>query len=422
MYGKGILNQAPKIENIESPTELSTHNIEIPFHLSDPENDTLNLRFDYYFNNWQRGTLDDNYLNIYGQKYSDTLTWLSHSDLRGYYKNLPLRIIATDHFNAKDTLEFKINLANLVGDLVYSDIDEIGIGFEDLIPFADAWKTTGKIENIGPSSGELPNVVPSTISSEQIINFEDLCVFVQMWNWTAINLQSENLSKIAKIGEGTDFFASFEFISKDTVNVQLSLANSETRAFELFIPIQQELFEVISVTKSIKNDKVILFSFKDNSKVKVNLVNLEPKNLKNNIPLTSIELLKKTSDDIINILPIYELRNVENESTISASINIKADFAKAFPKEYVLNQNYPNPFNPVTTITFGLPEENKISLYIYNISGQLVRKYNNFYKAGYHNIVWDGTNNSGGTVASGIYIYIFKAGNYSKQKKMLLLK
>jgi len=249
-----------------------------------------------------------------------------------------------------------------------------------------------------------------------------LCVFVQMWNWTAENLKSESLSKLAKTAIGNDFSTSFDFISKDTIDVYLSLVNSEARAFELFLPIQKELFEVISVSKAIKDDKIILFSFANESEIKLNLVNIEPKSIINNTLLISIRLLKKTSDDIINILPIYELRNVENESIASASINIIADFARAFPKEFCLKQNYPNPFNPITTITFGLPEDNKISLYIYNISGQLVRQYDGFYKAGYHNIIWDGVNNSGRIVASGVYIYYFKAGTYSKQMKMLLLK
>ena len=422
LYGEGILNQAPQIENVEPPTELSTHNIEISFQLSDPENDTLNLELEYFYNSWQRATLNNDYTNLIGQYYNGALTWISNSDLRGYYKDLHLRIIAADHFSAKDTSEFEIDLANLVGDLVYSDISEIGIGFEDIIPFADSWKTTGEIKNIGPASGEIPSVIPSEIPSEQVINFEDLCVFVQMWNWTAENLKSESLSKLAKTAIGNDFSTSFDFISKDTIDVYLSLVNSEARAFELFLPIQKELFEVISVSKAIKDDKIILFSFANESEIKLNLVNIEPKSIINNTLLISIRLLKKTSDDIINILPIYELRNVENESIASASINIIADFARAFPKEFCLKQNYPNPFNPITTITFGLPEDNKISLYIYNISGQLVRQYDGFYKAGYHNIIWDGVNNSGRIVASGVYIYYFKAGTYSKQMKMLLLK
>ncbi|MEZ4747994.1 MAG: T9SS type A sorting domain-containing protein [Calditrichia bacterium] len=45
----------------------------------------------------------------------------------------------------------------------------------------------------------------------------------------------------------------------------------------------------------------------------------------------------------------------------------------AIPTEYILKQNYPNPFNPETTIQFGLPADNKVTLAVYNLSGQLVR-------------------------------------------------
>ncbi|MCB0270602.1 MAG: multicopper oxidase domain-containing protein [Calditrichaeota bacterium] len=95
----------------------------------------------------------------------------------------------------------------------------------------------------------------------------------------------------------------------------------------------------------------------------------------------------------------------------------------AIPTEYILKQNYPNPFNPETTIQFGLPADNKVTLAVYNLSGQLVRNLiNNDVPAGQHQVVWDGTNEIGDKVASGIYIYRLKAGTAVQSRKMLLLK
>ncbi len=100
------------------------------------------------------------------------------------------------------------------------------------------------------------------------------------------------------------------------------------------------------------------------------------------------------------------------------------------PREYVLMQNYPNPFNPTTTIQYQLPRPGNVKLVIYNLLGQAVRSLaNGPVEAGYHQVQWDGRNESGVKVSSGIYIYRFEAtsiseaGNgFRKVRKMIMLK
>ena len=94
------------------------------------------------------------------------------------------------------------------------------------------------------------------------------------------------------------------------------------------------------------------------------------------------------------------------------------------PDDYALSQNYPNPFNPTTRIDFSLPLNKKISLRVYNSLGQEVRTLiaNQTYAPGSHSVVWDGRNNNGQAVASGVYIYELVFGNFSKSKKMTLLR
>jgi flagellar hook assembly protein FlgD len=94
------------------------------------------------------------------------------------------------------------------------------------------------------------------------------------------------------------------------------------------------------------------------------------------------------------------------------------------PQEYTVLGNYPNPFNPTTNITFRLPETSDVSILIYGIQGNLVRELalNQPFEAGDHFITWDATDNAGQPVASGMYIYLFSAGNFRSTEKMLLLK
>ena len=93
------------------------------------------------------------------------------------------------------------------------------------------------------------------------------------------------------------------------------------------------------------------------------------------------------------------------------------------PQSYQLFQNYPNPFNPTTTIPFDLSEESRVSLEIYNITGQLIRTLiSDILSAGSFSYEWDARDNFGNKVASGAYIYRIKVGDFVETKSMILLK
>ncbi len=90
---------------------------------------------------------------------------------------------------------------------------------------------------------------------------------------------------------------------------------------------------------------------------------------------------------------------------------------------YQLKQNYPNPFNPSTTISFALPQASEVTLSIFNTSGQLVKQVaNGKFASGRHSFVWEATNENGERVASGVYLYVIKAGEFTAQRKLLLMK
>ncbi len=96
---------------------------------------------------------------------------------------------------------------------------------------------------------------------------------------------------------------------------------------------------------------------------------------------------------------------------------------EALPKEFVFYPNYPNPFNPSTTIRFDLPKTGMVRLIVYNILGQEVRKLiNGRMEAGRRQVTWDGTNNRGVRVSSGVYIYRMVYADKIKSRKMTFLK
>jgi hypothetical protein len=107
--------------------------------------------------------------------------------------------------------------------------------------------------------------------------------------------------------------------------------------------------------------------------------------------------------------------------TITGVVNGIGDMA--VPMTFDMAQNYPNPFNPTTTVNFQLPKKSDVRITVYNALGQVVRTLaSQSYDAGRHQVVWDGTNNNGAQVSTGIYIYRMEAGDFVKSMKMILMK
>lgn len=102
---------------------------------------------------------------------------------------------------------------------------------------------------------------------------------------------------------------------------------------------------------------------------------------------------------------------------------VEEDEDVVLPKSFGLDQNYPNPFNPVTRIDFSLAKTEQVTIEVFNSLGQRVGLLLNEVKpAGIYSIYWNGLNDSGEPVASGIYFYKLSAGEYSQTRKMMLLK
>jgi hypothetical protein len=95
----------------------------------------------------------------------------------------------------------------------------------------------------------------------------------------------------------------------------------------------------------------------------------------------------------------------------------------AAPAVFTLEQNFPNPFNPVTTIVFSLPEKGEAMLAVYDVSGRLVKTlHEGVLDQGRHKATWDGSNNAGRTVSSGVYFAKLVTKNNVAETKMVILK
>ena len=139
-----------------------------------------------------------------------------------------------------------------------------------------------------------------------------------------------------------------------------------------------------------------------------------------------LEISAQSPNPFIGVKPLRY--TVTAEDVKQSLIQLPELVAYEIPAETKLLSNYPNPFNPETWIPYRLAEDAFVTLTIYDLNGQIVRAINvghqvaAVYKSRSKAIYWDGRNNVGETVASGVYFYTLTAGDYSATRKMVILK
>lgn len=146
--------------------------------------------------------------------------------------------------------------------------------------------------------------------------------------------------------------------------------------------------------------------------------------------LKAIELTPTTIEEPSHV-PMFIYTNDKGEQIdvtpelvgFNAELPVSDVSGGTLPKSFALRQNAPNPFNPTTVISYDLPKPGHVSLEVFNVLGQKVKTLvNGFQEAGSKDVIWDGTDNSGSAVASGIYFYRIGAGEFNATKKMMMLK
>jgi len=123
-----------------------------------------------------------------------------------------------------------------------------------------------------------------------------------------------------------------------------------------------------------------------------------------------------------NCIPRNQHVSVQSWWVNTWSVEVDSD-ESLIPKEFALYENYPNPFNPTTQIAVDLPEAATTDITVWNIMGQKVATlYSGDLNAGHHTLNFDGRDNNGNQLSSGMYIYRVTAGKYNATKKMTLMK
>jgi hypothetical protein len=128
-------------------------------------------------------------------------------------------------------------------------------------------------------------------------------------------------------------------------------------------------------------------------------------------------------NEVVTQQEIGEGESIEIVNSQVKGLKLSKVSSLEIPVKFMVQQNYPNPFNPTTEIRYGIPQATIVEIVVYNMLGQRIKRLvSEEQEAGYHKVVWDGTNDSGDKVGSGIYFYRIVAGRFNKVNKMIMIK
>ncbi|MHB9027328.1 MAG: FlgD immunoglobulin-like domain containing protein [Candidatus Latescibacterota bacterium] len=257
--------------------------------------------------------------------------------------------------------------ANFVGAIDLNKDGAIGLG--DLVLLGNAWTPASKVAKAAPAPG-----VAFDMNAEY--NADNSTYFV--------TVNAQDAAGINGIGFTLKYDAEkYEFVSD-----AISGLSSDVKVIKAD---QAGIVSIASYYGSDKFDGTITLGFK--AKGQISEMNVEMVN----------------AEAAIN--------------GVIGSVSNATVTLKAVPTVYALSQNFPNPFNPTTTIEYSIPKAGHTTLAIYNVAGQKVRTLiNESQAASFYKVVWDGRNDNGESVATGMYFYKLVSGNYSKIVKMTLMK
>lgn len=131
----------------------------------------------------------------------------------------------------------------------------------------------------------------------------------------------------------------------------------------------------------------------------------------------------KTGNTIVLKPGIVVIENGQFFGLTGVATSLNQDMDTQLPVEFSIGQNYPNPFNPSTTIEYSVAKRTRVKIDVFNITGQhIITLLDEEQQAGWNNIQWNGKNQFGNEVVSGMYFYRIMAESFNQTRKMILMR
>ncbi|MBI1925521.1 T9SS type A sorting domain-containing protein [Candidatus Poribacteria bacterium] len=471
-----IPNHPPEVVSLSVGSRVSggqPGDLSINYTLNDRENEPLSLVYEYSADggsSWRSPTVEGETRGITRERYTGTVIWHSRTDLPSTSgMDVRFRLTPKDaQRTGTPAVTTPYRLVNLLGD--YDD--DRDVDFDDLALFSKAWREKTVQKELGPATGKVPDLIPAFDGK---FDFEDLAVFILMWNWSA-KQKPPATPAIASIIPAPNRFqpdlALQPPVAPSLVHrVEITLAEPiDGFAARFTLNFDPETVEVSQVTQgNLWQDATTLFLHRvDNERgtVDIQLARLDEDSGRNTVPhpllspvhscppahggtiggerpqggtrnavaILNVEKrrgapasLRLDSGELVAFALNFDLRDGFNREIASGQKHFQWRF-EPLPKVTQLLQNYPNPFNPETWVPYQLAADGAVTIQIFGMDGQRVRTLTlGWQKAGRYldrprAAYWDGRNDRGEWVASGVYFYTLHAGSFTATRKLIVVR
>jgi len=271
------------------------------------------------------------------------------------------------------------------------------------------------LEETTPSSAAFNN---SDVNMDDELNIADVVMVVDI-------ISGSSTARSANYGN----FASLELVPNyNTSDLTFNLSyDGGLKGLEFDIEYDSDILSLSAPSLVVMQENVVsTFNHIDEGLIKVIVFDIAGDFI---IPNENNDLLKMSFNFFGDVLDESNV-NINNVivsgpkgSVANVSSNVISAAIKLVPGVFALHQNYPNPFNPITEIRFDIPKATTVNISVFNLMGQKVKTLkNDKITPGYHTVLWDGTNDNGMQVSTGMYFYTLQTEAKSAMRKMLFLK
>ena len=430
-------NWIPRVENITNPDTVFSIAI-FDYEISDPELDSIVLYCHWSSDSgttWNPATMMNGIENNQYSKYSGSLKWFTFADIGfGRRDNTWFRIIPCDNDSGNAFINEILVIHNFLGE--FSGNSEINS--EDLAIFASAWNADPQIilYETGPANGVPPELIPQP---DGVLDFEDLMVFIQMWNWSFEN--NGFVSKPVLLSKYSAGLPSLRLVqryvddpwnSDGLITIDVYTNTPELMMIDGLINIDKQSLKINSVNggeylkQSFQSTPLLTRFSTDSSLMSIAISGLGKNESVEifDVPVFTITMKNRTDKDL-QISFDYTLRDITGE--IIETNSVSQTLVSMTPQDFTLSNNYPNPFNSSTIIENAIPEKSNVSVEIYDLRGYKVRSLvDSSHEAHYYRRLWDAKDDNGRLVASGLYfmriVAVGETRTFTKTKKMVMIR
>lgn len=360
----------------------------------------------------------------------EQLTELLANDLLG----VMVRVDALDASNSVPSMIFTVEkltrreFTSADGDPVYLIAEgDMTVGFDDFMAFAAAFDTR---------DGDDAWNVQADLNDDGTVDFADFILFVGSYGKTAQGPSTKPVILPPGVNENAEFslrLGSERVVVGQNVFVDVSLANVQAlMGYGFVLNYDADKFEFVEAAPTDQDllkstgGETPLFSSIANGSGQVSIANAVVNGSEitggGDIVRLTFRVLQEFEEnarfEIAEGL-VFDPQQLSNPAVVAGVLDVQTT-----PTEFALLQNFPNPFNPETTIGYELAESADVTLQIYNVVGQVVRTLiaAESQAAGRYQIRWNGMDDRGVPVSSGVYFYQISAGEFQTVRKLMLLK